>query len=210
MARGAKKGENRFAGAQGELIQKRAKGIQDVLGLCAKTNIYFSSISKLANHIVVHINTAIEQSFYDGRYGGKRISKSTLLRNEAYRRLLNAYMMGKKEIEKNASKAQLFALKSENAELKDRLNRLEQHILTSENCAEVDTIGRDSLVEKEKLAYSHLIIRALIEASDELFKIVDDTIVDTSRASSRAMLVDEGVMKKAGFMTQDPCKELEA
>lgn len=189
---------NHFKGYQEQKVGKRAVLIQEHLNKLIKQKVKFRNITELAE------NT----SEYLTKLEGNPCNKSTLLRNENYKTLLNNYLYthgGIKDTtdyKKNNPIALLGAeLASSNAERENF--RLKQYIANLEK--ELDNLKNDKVNEKEvpyldkDTMNSSLIYKAMaqiIQHFDGLITIDSNTgsLIDLSKKRNN-IIVDSNTLK---------------
>lgn len=195
------KGKNPFAGWQASAVNERASFIKSALVELSSSQ--FKTTSSLAEY-VAKLLTKHEKEEYrrsladekneivERKIEPKSVSKSTLLRNDIYRSLLDAFMADKRKMlgdlanDKNVPEIKIAKLQMELSKLKTENERLVKYIETIEKRKNIGFGDDQTELEKElKIAqsnFSHL-ANAMIqlyssELMGHLLKLEDGSIID--------------------------------
>ncbi|MBD8617029.1 hypothetical protein IFT69_25320 [Pseudomonas putida] len=178
--RGARKGENRFSGFQDKRLDAAVKVLQMALRRIRQHRVSFESVTQLAAFISNDLKTS---------QSAIQLSPSTLLRNSAYRILLDNIVqapLNRSAVRSSVERAHLEIetndLRSENRRLRLALEKA----LSTEHTSQKKVLQTSEDNDNQKLVELYNIIEKLIEASEG--QVVAD-IVSKSIVRSWAVTV---------------------
>tara|TARA_R110001583_G_scaffold112646_2_gene262346 strand:+ start:4743 stop:5387 length:645 start_codon:yes stop_codon:yes gene_type:complete len=172
---GASKGENRFKKYHEEKIANTSKEVRKVLSLLQKSNVGFSSVTKLANYVARII----------GNERGKPMSHTTLIRTPQYRYILDQYMENNFTSTKSVSRVtEAFHKEIKEVNLEEENARLRQFIqanlgYSSENEQKIEPRKRIDKIEKEDSSNEYKLcdlIKVLVDNSEGVYEIKNGII----------------------------------
>ncbi len=197
MPRGAKIGENRFRQHVELCTAEREDRLLSIVIDIQRSKILFRSLTSMSHYVAKKFNESKCSQ-------GKRITNTTILRNPRYRDiLLRLYLGDTQLIGDNKTSSETLQLRLENERIKNALMKADLEIRKLESALEEEK--RNSNFDDNGFSITNLdacykIILSILEASNGVYVITDDGIIDKSNifdnvVVSKKLLAMSGIEK---------------
>lgn len=197
MPRGAKIGENRFRQHVELCTAEREDRLLSIVIDIQRSKILFRSLTSMSHYVAKKFNESECSQ-------GKKITNTTILRNPRYRDiLLRLYLGDTQLIGDNKTTSEALQLRLENERIKNALMKADLEIRKLESALEEKK--RNSNFDDNGFSITNLdacykIILSILEASNGVYVITDDGIIDKSNifdnvVVSKKLLAMSGIEK---------------